>query len=116
MKLNLLNKFNVNMNVIYQHFTNRKDEEFDYFDNVKRRRKTKDETASIERTEERRKLIFKTMCVSSQKIRMKKEEGAAVDSSAILPYLTSAGRASSLVRPDRQRSTTNSHIISGKES
>jgi hypothetical protein len=41
----------------------------------------------------------------------KKEEGAAVDSSAILPYLSSAG---CLVRPDRQRSTTNSHQTVGK--
>ena len=45
---------------------NRKDEEFVNFDNVKRRQKTKDETALIESTEERRKLIFKTTCVSSQ--------------------------------------------------
>ena len=87
---------------------------------VDEKRKTKDErrkTKDVDRkrTVERRKLIFKTN-VSSQKIRMRKEEGAAVDSSAILPYLSSAGRASSLVRPDRQRSTTNSHIISGKES
>ena len=37
---------------------------------------------------------------------IRKEEGATVDSSAILsPYLLSAGRASSLVRPDRQRSS-----------
>jgi hypothetical protein len=36
---------------------------------------------------------FQNKCVSSQNHRMKKEEGAAVDSSAILPYLSSAGRA-----------------------
>jgi hypothetical protein len=45
---------------------------------------------SIEKTEEGR-INFQNKCVSSQKIRMRKEEGAAVDSSAILPYLSSAG-------------------------
>ncbi len=49
------------------------------------------------RTEERRKLIFKTTCVSSQNNRMKKEEGAAVDSSAIF-YPTFSQRAVSLLR------------------
>ncbi len=42
---------------------------------------------------EEEKIKSKQMCVSSQNHRMKKEEGAAVDSSAILPYLSSAGRA-----------------------
>jgi hypothetical protein len=75
---------NVNIPTPYQ--KRQKNEEFD-FDDVKRRRKTKDETASIERTEERRKLIFKTTCVSSQNKRMRKEEGATVAASH-LPSLT----------------------------
>ena len=39
------------------------------------------------RTEERRKLIFKTTCVSSQNKRMRKEEGATVAASH-LPSLS----------------------------
>jgi hypothetical protein len=37
---------------------------------------------------------------------MKKEEGAAVDSSAILPYLFSAGRATSFVGQNGQSTET----------
>ena len=52
------------------------------------RRKTKDERRrSKKRTEERRKLIFKTTCVSSQNKRMRKEEGATVAASH-LPSLS----------------------------
>ncbi len=42
------------------------------------------------------------MCVSSQYKRVRKEEGAAVDSSAILPYLSSAGRATAFVGQNGQ--------------
>ena len=74
-------------NVLPTLYKDRKMKNFNGFDDVKRRRKTKVETASIERTEERRKLIFKTTCVSSQNKRMRKEEGATVAASH-LPSLT----------------------------
>jgi hypothetical protein len=85
--------------------------------NVRRRRrktktKTKDENEDERRKrrskKNRRKLknVFKTNVLVPKTTVIRKEEGATVDSSAILsPYLLSAGRASSLVRPDRQRSS-----------
>ena len=74
---------------------NRKDEEFD-FDYVKRRRKTKDEQRRSK--EQKKEEYFKTNVLVPKTNSMRKEEGAAVDSSAILPYLSSAG---SFVRAGR---------------
>ena len=45
------------------------------------------------RTEEGRQKYFKTNALVPKKAVLRKEEGAAVDSSAILPYLFSAGCA-----------------------
>ncbi len=51
---------------------------------------------AIEKESEEGRMLIQNKCVSSQKIRMKKEEGATVGvlSSAILPYLSQ--RAASL--------------------
>ena len=89
-----------------------KDEDL-MFDDVDERRKTKDERRKTKderrrSKKNRRKLknVFKTNVLVPKTTVIRKEEGATVDSSAILsPYLLSAGRASSLVRPDRQRSS-----------
>ncbi len=98
------------MNVtIYQHFTNdRKDEEFAV---RRRRRKTKDEnederrkrrrkTKNVDRKKNSRKkkVNFQNKCVSSQKIRMRKEEGATVGASPTFPQLAaSSGRTGSFL-------------------
>ena len=65
----------------------------------RRKTKTKDEDERRSKKNSRKKKVnFQNKCVSSQKHRMRKEEGAAVDSSAILPYLSSVG---SFVRAGR---------------
>jgi hypothetical protein len=70
------------------------------------RRKTKDERRRSKKNRRKLKNVFKTNVLVPKTTVIRKEEGATVDSSAILsPYLLSAGRASSLVRPDRQRSS-----------
>ena len=81
-----------------------KDEDFT-FDNVKRRRNTKDEQRRS-KEQKKKKVNFQNKCVSSQKHRMKKEEGATVDSSAIF-YPTFLQRAVrlSFCGPDGQRSS-----------
>ncbi len=92
------------MNVtIYQHFTNdRKDEEFDFDDFL----------SEIDDRKERKKVknVFKTN-VSSQKIRMRKEEGATTAASH-LPSLS--GPLRYVYRPDRQRSSMETFTFSGK--
>ncbi len=64
----------------------------------------------------KKKVNFQNKCVGSQKIRMKKEEGATVDFVGhFLPYLSSAGRFVIFVyRPDRQRSSMEFSKPSGK--
>ena len=63
---------------------NRKDEEFDFDECYSQLR------FRSKKNGRRKAKIFQNKCVSSQKIRMKKEEGATVGvlSSAILPYLS----------------------------
>ena len=70
--------------LLYQHFTNRKDEEFDF-----------DEFLSeipIEKERKKVKMFSKQMCVSSQKHRMKKEEGATLPFLSWLTRLLFVGR------------------------
>ena len=60
----------------YQHFTDRKDEEFDF-----------DECSQLKTTIEKnrkKEVNFQNKCVSSQKIRMRKEEGATVAATYLL--------------------------------
>ena len=71
-------------------YQTRKDEEFDFDWEIFSVENT------IEKESEEGRMLIQNKCVSSQKIRMKKEEGATVGvlSSAILPYLSQ--RAASL--------------------
>ena len=81
------------------------------------------EIFSVENTiekEQKKKLKkrFQNKCVSSQNKR-EKEEGAAVDSSAILPYLSSAGSfvfssGRRAVNRDKSKPSGNTHKIPEK--
>ena len=75
--------------ILYQHFTDRKDEEFDF-----------DECSQLKTTIEKNRKkeeYFKTSVLVPKTNSMRKEEGATV---AATPYLLSAGR---FVRPDGRR-------------
>ena len=79
----MLDVNNVNFNTLPKSY--RKVEEFDF--------DVFSVEIAIEKERKKEECYFQNkMCVSSQEIRMKKEEGATVDLSAIfLPYLFSAG-------------------------
>ncbi len=81
----------------YQHFTKYKDEEI-MFDELRVKFRSK-------RIGRREKLLIKQMCVSSQKIRMRKEEGATATASHLpsLSWLLSGRTGSVLPRtPTKQ--------------